>query len=209
MNEDQLNNLLAELPPAEPPEGLRERILQNLPIKEVSTDKPASARIYQLPVAVRKPLLSMAAALLLAVALVQLAPENFDTGDMQQVSATLVKSPTDYLAIELPGLTASVDLKPAADNFTIEVKLESAIATSTLIEAPDAGYTLTLAGDNTQPGARIEVNNNALLITGAGNVETIARLELTPGQTPTGESSIRVVFKQQGRVVHESRLLVP
>lgn len=209
-----LNTLLAGVPEVEPPEGLCIEIINRLPtLASAESGSPRSAKVYRLwPRSVKeslKPVLSLAATVIVAVALVQLVPDSFDPREIEQASGTMVQPAAGSLVIEQSGLSASVSITPSDTSLLVDVKLDSAINTSTLIEVPKNQYSLKPPGGQGPGAPGVKINNYSLEISSVGTFEARVLLERADELVQAGEDTIRVRFMQAGRTVHESTLRIP
>ena len=205
-----LDNLLTALPEEEPPADILDKVMAAREPSAKRESRP-QAKVHQLFPSSLKPVLSMAAAILVAVALVNLAPSSFDPTDMKQASGTVVKAPDGVLLVERPGLSASVSLEPVDKAVRLIIKLDSISMTSTLIEVPEELYQLQPDPAAGTALKGVILKGNSLIINSVGKYEATALLQPARGRTISGnqENSIRVQFMQDHRVKHESMLELP
>lgn len=208
----RIDQLIASLPEVEPPRGLTRRILDTIHLPSKRRFAGVSAWFDRSWFAPASYGLAVAAGVLVAVGVVQVAPQG--QGDMSQLVGTMVRGDTDApqtaageLNIDLTQLQGQVTLKATDEAVALEFDLRSPENVEISVETRGSG--LEFGGfarqDESEGLENIEVSGKAVTVSNRGDHQFVVFLRRGEGSV-TGDTGIDIAVSQGGSVVYRGKL---
>jgi len=208
----RIDQLIASLPDVEPPAGLTRKILDRIHLPAKRRFAGLSAVFDRSWFAPASYGLAVAAGVLVAVGVVQMAPQ--DRADMSTLVGTMVSGGSDAsqpvtgeLNFELTQLQGQVTLKKTDEALALEFDLRSQEEVKISVDILDSG--LEFGGFARQDGSvsleNIEVSEKAVTVSNRGDHQFVLFLR-HGAHSGTDLKGIGIAVSQAGTVVYRGRL---
>ena len=204
-----LTTLISDLPPRQPPDNLRRRILEkvNLPARRNWT-----FRHLKLPEFAGYGL-AVAAGLVMIVGIYQFGPRNATPEDISRMTGTIsTQKPAgemallDNFSLESDAVSGSVSLQSRGDEFIVDFDLNSSTAVDVLVKFTDQG--LQFSGIEQIEGelATAEVSEGSVWLSTTGNQQFGVHLKRLDNSSAGDPVSLTTEFFSTGARVHQGIL---
>lgn len=208
----RINQMIASLPDVEPPMGLTHRILDSIHLPAKSRFAALSSFFDRSWLAPASYGLAVAAGVLVAVGVVQMAPQSQD--DMSSLVGTMVSEGpkasqpvSGELKIDLSQVQGHVKLKNSDQAWALEFDLSSESEVEVSVNMLDAG--LEFGGFARQDGSlnleNIEVSAEKVTVSNQGDHQFVLFLRHNVSAS-SGLKGIGIAVSQGGKVVYQGLL---